>query len=216
MNPLILSVFLFFISNISSPNKSTSSEAHYFEGTVTYTGGFIRKTDKYDSTTLALLAGNETILFFREGNYLAEMDNSITTRLLYRKDENKIYRERFNSDSVYWTPCDEPGQKILKFTKNKNVEKILDIDCDELKIIYENRTTSYYYNADTLKINPVWSKNSISMNEDFIAREMKSISLKIVIEYHDFILTATAVKIVAKKIDNSIFDIPNKPLAKYN
>lgn len=214
MNILRILIFVAFFSNSSCSNKSTTDEFDYFEGIVTYKGDFIRKTDKYDSVTLASLAGGITILYAKEGNYLTEVSEGITTRMLYRKDENKAYRETFDSDSVYWGYCDGPRQNIINFAVKKNAEEILDIECDELKVFYKNRTVTYYYNSDTLKINPDWAKNSTSYNEDFYARQMKAIWLKIVIEYKDFVISNTAIKIVPQRITNSIFEIPNKPLVE--
>lgn len=214
MNILRILIFVTLFCNGSCSNRPTSEESGYFEGIVTYKGDFIRKTDEYDSATLASLAGGRTTLYAKEGNYLTEIEEGITTRMLYRKDENKAYRETFDSDSVYWAYCDGPRRKIINFVVNKNVEKILDIECDEFKVFYENRTVTYYYNSDTLKINPDWAKKSTSFNEDFYARRMKAIWLKIVIEYKDFVVSNTAIKIVPQRITNSIFEIPDKPLAE--
>lgn len=194
------------------PSHCKAQNPDYFEGTITYKGDFIRKTNKYDSIILKAFAGETSTIYVKEGNCLEIVDGGITTRLLYRKDMNRFYRERFNSDTVYWTRCDQPGQKILKLEKIPNVEKILGIDCDELKVYYENRTVTYYYNSNSLRTNPEWFKNSTSFNENIYSREMKSVNLKSIIEYKDFVIIQTAIKITRQVLDNSIFEILNKPL----
>ena len=214
MNRLILSTFLLFFGSVSCSYEHIPHNPKYFEGTVTYKGDFTRKTEKYDSATLALLAGQTTTLYTKEGNYLVIVEGGITTRLLYRNKENKVYRQRLNSDSVYWSRCDQPGQKILKIEKKPNVESILGIECDEFKVSYENRTVTIYYNPDTLKSNPDWYKNSTSYNENIYSSEMKSLNLKTVIEYKDFVLTQTAIDINKHKLDDALFQIPKKPLVE--
>ncbi len=216
MNRLRLSTFLLFFGSIACSNEHKPPNPKYFEGTVTYKGDFIRKTDKYDSATLALLTVQTTTLYTKEGNYLVIVESGITTRLLYRNKENKVYRQRFNSDSVYWSRCDQPGQKILKIEKKSNVESILGIECDEFKVFYENRTVTCYYNPDTLKSNPDWYKNSTSYNENIYSSEMKSLNLKSVIEYKDFVIIQTAININGQKLDDTLFEIPKKPLVEDN
>jgi len=214
MNSLLISSLILLFSSFLCSNEQNQTDFKYFEGTVVYETEFINKTNKYDSVTLAVIVGSSTTLFSKGGNFLTIIENGITTNLLYRKDENKLYREKFTSDSVYWTRCDQPGQKIMKFSITPKVENILGIDCDELKVYYENKTVSYYYNSDTLKINPNWHKNFTYYNEDFYSQKMKSISLKTKIDYEDFVFISTAVRFSYQNLDNKIFEIPKKPLVE--
>ena len=214
MNNIIFLGLIVLLSNTVKPKEHKSSNTNYFEGIILYKSDFIKKTNKFDSATLALISGRPNTFYTKEGNFLTTIENGITTRLLYRKDQNKFYREKFNSDSVYWTRCDQPGQKILKFTKTSKVEKILGIECDELKVYYENKTVSYYYNSDTLKLNPEWHKKFTFYNQNFYSQEMKSYYLKSVVELKDFISIETATKISAQKISDNVFKIPNKPLVE--
>ena len=169
MNYFLFTTFLVFLSNEYHSNAHKSFNTNYFEGTITYKGEFIRKTSKFDSTTLAFFAGESSTLYAKEGNFLMKVKRGFTVRFLYRKEENKFYREKFNSDSVYWTRCDQQGQKILKMTRRIKEEKILGIECDELKVYYENKTVSYYYNSDTLKANPAWFKYLTIDNENLVS-----------------------------------------------
>ena len=203
----LLALTIFFLRSNRDLNH-----VEYFEGTITYRGDFLRLTNKYDSIILKAFAGGTTTLYVKDGNYLTVADKGITTRSLYRKNENIYYRARFNSDTVFWTRCDQTGQKILKFTKRAKVERILGIDCDELKVYYQNKTVTYYYNSDTLKANPDWYKKSTSYHENFYSREMKAVNLKSIIEYKDFVIIQTAVEIKQEKLDVSLFEVPNKPL----
>ncbi|MEO7046138.1 MAG: hypothetical protein ABI091_12585 [Ferruginibacter sp.] len=214
MNNIIILSLIIILSNIAEPKEQKPSDTKYFEGIISYKSDFIKKTNKFDSATIALIAGRPNTFYTKEGNLLTTIENGITTRLLYRKDQNKFYREKFNSDSVYWTRCDQPGQKILKFTKISKVEKIMGIECDELKVYYENKTVSYYYNSDTLKLNPEWHKEFTFYNQDFYSQEMKSYYLKSVVELEDFISIETATKISTQKLSDNVFKIPNKPLVE--
>jgi hypothetical protein len=99
-------------------------------------------------------------------------------------------------------------RKIIKFELNRNREKVLGINCDELIAYDDMKIMSYYFNSDTLRINPKWYKNYISFDRNIKAEKMKAICLKIKTEYPEFIFTTTAESISWQKIDDSVFSIP--------
>jgi hypothetical protein len=214
MSRLSIIGILLSVTSICCSTNHKSSKSKYFEGMLLLRHDFVDKTNKYDSVTLAVLAGKSSELYFKEGNFLTIIEGGITTRLLYRKDENKMYREKFTSDSAYWTNCNQPGEKYIKLLKTPKVEKILGIECDELKVVYENRTVSYFYNSDTLKVDPSWHADFTFYNENIYSREMKSLCLKTKIELKDFIIIETVTQIFSREIDDKQFNIPQKPLTE--
>ena len=101
---------------------------------------------------------------------------------------------------------------MLHFKINPKKEKILGINCDELITYYANKTVSFYFNSDTLKINPDWYKSFTLSNKNLNTQKMKSLYLKYKIEYPDFIATVTATSILWQTIDNKIFSAPTNKI----
>ena len=120
----------------------------------------------------------------------------------FNKADNKTYvKKKLDSGTLYWFDCGTPAQPMLLFEINKHKEKILGIDCDELITCYNNKTVTFYYNSDTLKINPNWYKNFTHSNKNSNEAKMKAVYLKYKIEYADFIATVTATSIIPRKIN---------------
>src|SRR5690348_7124750 len=138
----ISSNILFIAFTLSACHVNHSPE-HYFQGTITYKGEFIRKNPKFDTIILKAIAGEKTTLFVKEGNYLSVTEKGITTRILYRNKENIAWREKFDSDSVFWSRGDMPGAPIIKLSKKKNALKVLGIACDEMKVEYGDKIVFY-------------------------------------------------------------------------
>jgi len=108
------------------------------------------------------------------------------------------------------------GQKILKFEIKPHSERILGIDCDELITYYENKTVSFYFNSDTLRINPNWYKNITALDKNINTQKMKAVYLKYKIEYTDLIASVAATSISRQMIDDKIFAVPkNKILIEH-
>ncbi len=203
---LILSGFsiVFIISSIKKTNANG-----YFEGKIEYKNEFVIKSNKVDSAFLSRIFGKTATLFFKEGNYLEIYDNGFMIEQMYNRENNKVYIKKTQSDTLYWFNCGAPEKKMLKFEINRKKENILGIECDELVTYYENKIVSFYYNSDTLKINPEWYKNFILSNKNLNTKKMKAIYLKYKIEYPDFIATVTAVSVNWQKIEDRMFAVPN-------
>jgi len=201
-----LSVILAF----SSIQKDDNGE--YFEGKIIYKNQYIIKTNKIDSAYLDKIFGKTANLSFKEGNYLETYDGGFMLEQLYIKKDNRTYLKKNESDTLYWFDCNTPGDKIIRTEINLKKEIILGIECDELVTYYPNKTVSFYYNSDTLKINPDWYNNFTTSNKNLNTQKMKSVYLKYKIEYPDFIATVTAISIKTEKLDDKLFSIPKNKI----
>ncbi|MBS3913648.1 MAG: hypothetical protein KG003_04065 [Bacteroidetes bacterium] len=201
---------LLVIVACSSTQKTNDKE--YFEGKIMYKNEFVIKTNKVDSAYLDKAFGKAANLYFKEGNYLELYDGGTMLEQLYLKQDNKTYVRKNQSDTLYWYDCGRPGQKMLKFEINPKKEKILGIDCDELVTYYPNKTVSFYFNSDTLRINPEWHRNFTAFNKNLNTQNMKAVYLKYKIEYPDFIATVTATTISRQQIDNKLFSVPKNKI----
>jgi hypothetical protein len=188
--------------------ENKNPKNNYFEGTVSYKINMIEKNSDADPTSLRNLYGKSSQLFFKEGDFLEKYQGGLITEELYRKQDNKMYFKRNYSNTLFWNDCGKPGDRILKFEFNPKKEKILGIDCDELKIYYNDKIISDYYNAAIFSINPDWSGNFILDGENEIDQKEKAVCLKHKIEYPGFTILITATSFTKQKINSNIFKIP--------
>ncbi len=196
----------------SCTTKSQPNNTNYFEGNIKFKNEYVIKTDKVIPEYLDKIFGKTADLYFKEGNYLEIYDGGFMREQLYRRKDNKSYIKNTASDTLRWYSCEQPGQKIIKYEINPKKEKILGIMCDEYVTVYENKTVTFYFNSDTLKLNPEWYKQFTLTNKNINTERMKSLYLKYKLEYADFIYTVTATSIAQKKIDNKTFDIKPKAI----
>ena len=212
---ILCSLGISIITACSSRIKSEDKD--YFEGRILYKNEYVVKTNKVDSDFLNKMGGKTADLYFKEGNYLEKYDSGFMLEQLYRQKENKVFLRLDNSDTLHWYYCDKPGQKIVKSEINPKKEIILGIPCDELTTYYDDKIVSFYYNSDSLRINPDWYKDFTSNNKNLNSQKMKAVYLKYKIERPDFIVTVTATSISRQKIDDNIFRVPeNKILIQDN
>ncbi|WP_294674994.1 hypothetical protein [uncultured Fluviicola sp.] len=184
------------------------SQSSFFEGRMTFKNEFVIKSNKTNLRDLEEFFGLKTEFFFKDGNFLERYDSGYMLEQLYLKEENRTYFRKDKSDTLYWLDSGLPGQKIRKIEINPKKEKILGIECDEMITYYDNKTVSYYFNSDTLRINPDWYKNFTSTNKHLNSRKMKAIYLKYKIENADFIATVVATSISHQKVKDDLFIIP--------
>lgn len=187
-------------------NPETKTD--YFEGKVNYKHEVIIKNMNLDSSLIKKIIGEGSTLFFKDGNYMHDYNGGLFRRDLYRREDNKIYFWKYDSDTCYWIDCGKAGEEIVELLFTPNKEKILGIQCDELVIHYKDKIVSDYFNSDSLTINPDWFKNYKLDGQHIIDEKEKAICLKNKIEYPEFIFFQTAVSFSREKIDGRIFELP--------
>lgn len=205
---LFISVFL--LSSIIS--CSNNKESDLFQGVITYENNFVPKTKNYSIEALQTIFGKKSTLFFKEGNYLQKYDQGVILEQIYNKEENKIYVKKNLADSLFWTDCAKNNDQIIDFKIEKKSEIILNTNCDKLIIHYKDKTITYFFNGENLKIDPNWFSNYKYANRYKIAQLMKTLYYKCVIEYQDFIVTITATSIVEKELDDALFEISDNKI----
>lgn len=200
---ILLGILLTFFSF-----EKICAQENYFEGRIIYRTVFEIK----DSTKRALSFSKYyplvTIQHFKEGNSFEISDKGETKTYLYRKSENRTYQDYWSKDTLFFFDCSKKGREILNYTITKKADTILGLACDKLQISYNTGTSSYYFNQESLKIDPKWYSQLTYINWDFISSISKSIVLKTVIERADYRITNTAISIHKEKISDSIFAIP--------
>lgn len=188
------------------------AQTQYFEGQILYKNTFIPITTKYDTIQLYKRFGKEATLYFKEGNYLEMYDSGLMREQRFHKNENRIYYSQDVTDTLHWFSASRPAQKILRTEIHPKKEVILGIECDELVNYYLDKTISFYFNSDTLQINPEWFTNFSFANKNVNTEKMKSLYLKYKIESSDFTTIVTAVSIRPRPVDENLLAIPSSKI----
>ena len=195
---------------IACSNKEDSFNT-YFEGKIVYQLSFIPKSPEVDTNLLRKKMGIFTTYYFKKGNY-HQVDNneSLSEEYGFEKD-NKIYSRNYRSDTLFWHDKTIP-EKISSYEKFNKVDRVLDISCDELVTKLDRREISYYYNRDTLKIDPRWFINFKYLTKDETSTIMGSLFLKCKLDYARITIILTAIAISPEKLDDSLFELPKNSI----
>lgn len=197
-----------------STNTKSRQQDEYFEGIIYGDVSIKCKTDSCDQKIMNLIAGNGWITQHKNGNYFTLTNDAFTKYVLFNANRNRFYEKRIDNDTLFWIDCSKPGSKVLKYEITPKKEYVSDVLCDELKIYYENRTVTIYYNPDSLKVNPKWYINSKVYNEHFIYPLTGSLFYKYISEKPNYTMTITITQVIHKKIDEDQFTPGNSPQAE--
>jgi len=186
----------------------TVNSQNYFEGRIAYTLEFKLKNPNLNPDMLKAYLGSGLTLLFKEGNYFNRFDGGIYEFQMYNKEDNRSYMKKRDSDTIYWSDCSLPGDKIqeLKITGKKAT--VLGIECDQILVRYKEKSEVHYYNADSTPINPAWFKRFRKDEQYLVDEKEKSIDLKSDIEYDQFTVIQTAIKMTREPVDDKIFKLP--------
>jgi hypothetical protein len=211
---LVILLFIYRVPSCSAQEKQTTPA--FFEGQISYTITIERKTGKYDSLLLQRIIGSSSEFYYRKGDELTITPGVLSSWGLYRVSDNRAYTIRAGYDSLYWESYGGPGPKIINAVITPGKETVLGILCDELKVTFENKTITSYFNRDTLQIDPALHKAKTLTGDDFYAEKKKALSLKFIIDKPDYRVTYTVTKINSKKLGDKLFELPEGlPLVEF-
>jgi len=185
----------------------------YFAGQINYQSHYKSLNPKIKVSDLEKRFGQKSTTIFREGSYHEKYDSGMMSEQYYDQKENKSYYRKEHSDTLFWFHCLQPAQPYLRYTITPHKDTILGIVCDELATFYTDKTIRFYYNPDTLRINPKWYADCTFANKNINTEHMKSLFLKYTLETANFTLSMAATHIEAKTIsDADLFYPPNSKL----
>src|SRR5215831_12275509 len=182
--------------------NSFGQAKHYFEGKITYKLEFDARGGNVTVATFQRSLGNGVTLFFKHGNYYHRFDGGIMEYDMYNQTENKLYTKMRNNDTIFWSDCSLPEDKILGLDSAAKKESILGIKCNELTMRQKDMTHIQYYNSDSITINPDWFKNFRKYDQYLVSKKESSIYLKEVTFYGALVMIETAIAIKREPIDD--------------
>jgi hypothetical protein len=209
-----LLIIVLFCLNTSCHTEYSARPKKYFEGKVVYQVFIQPKQPGIDTATLRSLVGHSSVFYFKEGNYKQLYDTWGMKEELYLKAENRSYFKLEGNDTLYWRSMAEAPKKITSSEINRKKGTVLNIICDELVVNYPDETRRFYYNSDTLSIDPVWLGKYAFSDKNFTSEKMRSLFLKCELDYPEFTVSITAVSIEPGKLDDAMFRLPPNAVLK--
>lgn len=188
--------------------NSKSDSTSYFEGKIVFKTKFNIKDSTEFARTLSKMLPDTVVSYFKEGNFFEINNKGEVQSSLYLRDSNNIYSNKWSKDTLYSFNCGRPGRKIISCSIRKSIDTILKIPCNELIIEYPQVRISYFFNPDTLKINPGWHKMLTYINRDTISKITRSMILGTRFVYPDCEMISEAVYLSKEKVPVELFRIP--------
>lgn len=181
--------------------------SQHFEGIVEYEMHYIPTSDRYTTELMEEAFGKRTKTFFKDGFYKELTDSKFMSYQLFRYDKNKIYyKHTTNDDTLRYISTISTNKSNFKYDLYTKSDTVLTIVCDKLVVRDDYGTKTYYYSSD-YSLNPEFYINFTISNKYEIVKLMKSIYLKLEMEYQDFVVEITAKEITRKKLKKKVFKL---------
>lgn len=183
------------------------SKAQNFEGKLIYSQLYESKNPDIPTDVLAGYMGDRHIYFYSKGNYMSVVNGNREKTTLYLVDDEKLYSYSENQDSISVIDTSEENEKVLRYELNEKVAQVLGRSCDEL-ILYKEKSTVKYYFDPNLKIEPKHFKNHNYSNWNLYTKLAKSLPLKYIMEFDEFVVIGEAIEIKEFEIEDDFFVLP--------
>ncbi len=183
--------------------------AQSFEGKITYANSYKSNSARLKDEQLNTIMGTTQEYYIKGGDYKSIFNGSFVKMQLYKSAENRSYSLTAKSDSLYWEDYSKNKDAATKYEIRKSKETVMGVLCDVL-IVYTPKSKVYYYYNTKYRVNPDLFKQHAYGNWYDMVSKTKALPLKTVYENELFTFSSTAISITPMKLDNSVFEIPNK------
>ena len=181
-----------------------------FEGKITFKNNFTSKSKQVNGSQLNVLMGTEQDYFIKANNYASLFNGRFIKKQIYSSAESRGYTITGQTDTAYWEDYKLNKDSMLTHQIILNKDTVLGIPCNLLIVKSKSSTSMYYYNSDTLIIDPNIFKNHNYGNWYNVVLITRCIPLKTIFENEQFQMVSEAVKIEKGMVDDKIFDLPDK------
>lgn len=186
---------------------SIASFSQNFKGEIVYSNAYKSKSQQVTDEQWNLMLGTTQRYITQNGNYKSITNGKLLQWQLYINKENKLYNKMSNTEIIYWNDGSVQGDEIVKVEINKNVEKVLNLLCDEVILFCKSGVQKYYFNS-TLSIDPnIFINHKFGNWYDYLSKS-NSFPLKMIVENNQFIITSIATEIIPKNIEDEVFNLP--------
>lgn len=186
---------------------SIASFSQNFKGEIVYSNTYKSKSQQVTDEQWNIMLGTTQRYITQNGNYKSITNGKLLQWQLYINKENKLYNKMSNTEIIYWNDGSVQGDEIVKVEINKNVEKVLNLLCDEVILFCKSGVQKYYFNS-TLSIDPnIFINHKFGNWYDYLSKS-NSFPLKMIVENNQFIITSIATEIIPKNIEDEVFNLP--------
>ena len=192
----------------------SQNNADEFEGKIYYQNSFKFDNSKVDSIEVIKGFGSSSVYSYKKGKYhWASFDSGLEFEIF--NSELKLMIDKYStSDSLDLIDVYNKGDSLLSYSINERDTVICGYKCKSIKLRLSSRfdgsefSRTLYYSPD-LKIDPSHFEGVKSYAGEFAYKLMKSVPLKIEMEYTGFplVISICAVHVEKSKIDDSLFTI---------
>ncbi len=185
----------------------TTSYAQNFEGTIVYQNIYKSKLPGVPDAQFSAMMGTTQEYSIKDGNYRSSMSGTLVKWQLYVNKDNKLYTKMANMSSILWNDGATNTDSILSSQINKNALEILGQMCDELILTCNSGVQKFYF-SNNLKVDAARYAKHKFVNWNEVLAKTNSIPLKIIMTTPQFSIESTAIEIIPKKLDDSLFQLP--------
>lgn len=179
-----------------------------FEGVIEYKTNFIPKSNEYTVQFLEAEFGKKITTYIKNGFYKEVTEAKFMSYQLFRYDKNRIYfKNEIEDDTLKYTSTIAKQKSDFTYDIFKKSDTILNVVCDKL-VYKDNYGIKTYYYSSEYSLDPEFYKDYTYSNKYDKVKLLKSIYLKLVMEYEPFIVEITATSIKRKKLRKKVFKIP--------
>lgn len=195
---------LFSIFLVVFSFQATSQE---FSGEIVYKQSCESKNPEIPSDVITSYMGDRHNYFYSNGNYMSIVNGNREKTSLYLAQDEKLYNYSKGRDSINVIDTSHENEKLIRYELNENVANILGRSCDEL-IMYTEKSIVKYYFDPNLRIDPKHFKNHIYSHWNLYTKLAKSLPLKYIMEFNEFVATGEAIEIKKYEINEDFFALP--------
>lgn len=198
----------------------SQNSANEFEGKIYYQNSFKFDNSKVDSTEVINGFGSSSVYSYKRGKYhWASFDSGLEYEVF--NSELKLMIDKYsNSDSLDFIDVYNRGDSLLAYSINDRDTVICGYKCKSIRLNLSSRfdgsefVRTLYYSPE-LRIDPSHFQGVKSYAGEFSYKLIKSVPLKIEMEFTSFplLISICAVHVEKSKIDDSLFMI-NRNLIK--
>ena len=185
-----------------------------FEGVLTYKVDVRSKKPEFSNIYWRNIMGygDQLTISIKQGNYLRQC--GITTEY-HSQGIPKVFIKINGIDTLFYLDYDSDSSTLVSVTKKDEQKKIAGFDCSSITIKTSRSTNQYFY-APALYMNPEYFKGYKLSKYDEYLKHTSSVYLATNDEYEAFILSSTCTNVEQKKLDESVFKLPDLPRVEFS
>jgi len=198
-------MFLLFVFALGIACSSYSQP--YFEGEINYRLETVKKDPSFDAGSLRAAGATTSACVFKNGDYIARPSAGSLEYYYFNHTSNRVYSKFKSADTLFFEPGDEPmpsQDSVYTIEMQYNTDSILGYICNRLILRSKSLKLTIVYSPD-LAVDPSWYKNTKHAYYDVIYSHTRSLFLKSISEFDQFVSILTAYEVVPRMVKKEEF-----------